>query len=87
LVATAVGGLPEIIDNGRTGILVPPRRPELLAAQIEVLLRDPGLRERLTSAARAELDAYNIDAIAGRWADLYEQLLRERAATGGGARV
>jgi glycosyltransferase involved in cell wall biosynthesis len=87
LVATAVGGLPQIIDNGRTGILVPPRRPELLAAQIELLLRDPDLRERLTTAARAELDAFSIDAIAGQWADLYEQLLRERAATAGGARV
>jgi glycosyltransferase involved in cell wall biosynthesis len=87
LVATAVGGLPQIIDDGRTGVLVPPRRPDLLAAQIEVLLHDPALRERLTTAAAAELDAYSIDAIAGRWADLYEQLLLERTAAAGGARV
>jgi glycosyltransferase involved in cell wall biosynthesis len=86
LVATAVGGLTQIIDSGRTGILVPPRRPDLLAVQIEALLRDPGRRERLTTAARAELDAYSIDAIAGQWADLYEQLLGERAAAAGGAR-
>jgi len=87
LVATAVGGLPEIVDDGRTGMLVPPRRPDLLAAQIELLLRDPALRERLTTAARAELDAYSIDAIAGKWGDLYESLLRERAAAAGGAHV
>ena len=87
LVATAVGGLPQIIDDGRTGILVPPRRPDLLAEKIELLLRDAALRERLTTAARAELDGYSLDVIAGRWADLYEQLLRERAASAGGARV
>ena len=87
LVATAVGGLPQIIDDGRTGILVPPRRPDLLAEKIELLLRDAALRERLTTAARAKLDGYSLDVIAGRWADLYEQLLRERAASAGGARV
>ena len=87
LVATAVGGLTQIIEDGRTGMLVPPRRPDLLAAQIEVLLRDPALRERLATAARTVLDGYSIDAVAGRWADLYEQLLAERGAAPGGARV
>jgi glycosyltransferase involved in cell wall biosynthesis len=86
LVATAVGGLPEIVDDGRTGMLVPPRRPDQLAAKIDALLRDPASRERLTTEARAELAGYSMDAIAGRWADLYEQLLRERTAAGG-ARV
>jgi glycosyltransferase involved in cell wall biosynthesis len=83
LVATAVGGLTEIVDDGRTGILVPPRRPDLLASEIEALLRDPARRESLTTAARAELDAYRIDAIAARWGELYEQLLNERTTTGG----
>ena len=87
LVATAVGGLTQIIDDGRTGMLVPPRRPDLLAAKVAVLLGDPALRDRLATAARAELDAYSIDAIAGQWADLYEQLLRERTVSAGGARV
>jgi glycosyltransferase involved in cell wall biosynthesis len=87
LVATAVGGLPQIIDDGRTGMLVPPRRPDLLAEKIELLLGDPALRERLTTAALAELDAYSIDAIAGRWGDTYEQLLRERTAAAGGPHV
>jgi glycosyltransferase involved in cell wall biosynthesis len=86
-VATAVGGLTQIIDDGRTGMLVPPRRPDLLAAKIAMLLGDPALRDRLATAARAELDAYSIDAIAGQWADLYERLLRERTASAGGARV
>ncbi|HEY1508493.1 MAG TPA: glycosyltransferase [Solirubrobacteraceae bacterium] len=75
LVATAVGGLTEIVDDGRTGLLVPPRRPDLLAGAITELIRDPARRERLATAATAELSAYDIDTIAGRWATLYEQLL------------
>ena len=86
LVATAVGGLTQIIDHGRTGILVAPRRPDLLASQIAALLRDPGRRERLATAARDELGAYRIEAIAGRWAELYEELLREHATATGPAR-
>jgi glycosyltransferase involved in cell wall biosynthesis len=80
LVATAVGGLPEIVDDGRTGVLVPPRRPELLAEAIAGLMRDPDRRERLAAAARSELDAYDINTIAQRWAQLYEQLLRDTSA-------
>src|SRR5262249_38562121 len=87
LVATAVGGLTQIIDDGRTGMLVPPRRPDLLASRIEMLLRAPAWRNRRTTAARAELDAYSLDAIAGRWADLYERLLGEHDAAAGGAHV
>jgi glycosyltransferase involved in cell wall biosynthesis len=83
LVATAVGGLNEIVDDGRTGILVAPRRPDLLAAAIEGLLCDPARRERLATAARAELEAFRIEAIAARYADLYEQLLRENMTVNG----
>jgi glycosyltransferase involved in cell wall biosynthesis len=86
LVATAVGGLTEIVDDGRTGVLVPPRRPDLLAEAIAQLIGDPDRRERLAVAARSELHAYDIDTVAGRWAELYEQLLNDASdATGSGA--
>jgi glycosyltransferase involved in cell wall biosynthesis len=85
LVATAVGGLTEIVDDGRTGVLVPPRRPDLLAGAITELIRDPARRERLAAAARSELAAYDIDTVAGRWAELYDQLLSDASdATGTG---
>jgi glycosyltransferase involved in cell wall biosynthesis len=74
LVATAVGGLLDIIDDGQTGLLVPRRDPEALGDALTRLLLDPGLRGRLATAAAGNLDRFTIDAIACRFADLYESL-------------
>ncbi|MGI9112576.1 MAG: glycosyltransferase [Gaiellaceae bacterium] len=52
VVATAVGGLPEAIRDGETGILVSPRDPTALRAAVERLLHDAQLRTRLGAAAR-----------------------------------
>jgi len=52
LVGTAVGGIPEIIDDGRTGFLVPRRDTVAMAARLIELLRDPGLRRRMGEAGR-----------------------------------
>ena len=82
IVATAVGGLPELLDHGRTGLLVAPATP-LRSRAILALLRDPGRRGAIASAAAPRLHDYRIDVIAGRFADLYEQLYAE--ATHGAA--
>ena len=47
VVATDVGSLPEIVDDGETGYIVPPRDPEALATAIVRLLRDPGACRRM----------------------------------------
>ena len=52
VVATRVGGLPDAIEDGVTGLLVPPRDPAALRAALERLLGDPELRARLGAAAR-----------------------------------
>ena len=54
VVATRVGGLADAVEDGVTGLLVPPRDPAALRAAIERLLGDEGLRRRLGVAARAE---------------------------------
>jgi glycosyltransferase involved in cell wall biosynthesis len=77
LVATAVGGLPEIVDHGRTGLLVPRRDPAALADAIADLLIDPARRERMAVAADERLSAFTIDAVAARFAELYERLSAE----------
>jgi glycosyltransferase involved in cell wall biosynthesis len=53
VVASAVGGLPEMTRSGETGVLVPPADPSALAMAIVRLLGDPDLRQRLSSRAHA----------------------------------
>ena len=52
IVAHDVGGVAEAVDNGRTGLLVPPNRPAQLAAAFEQLIHDEPLRQRLGAAGR-----------------------------------
>jgi starch synthase len=53
VVASAVGQIPSIVEDGRTGILVPPGEPASIAAALARLAGDPELRERLGDRARA----------------------------------
>jgi glycosyltransferase involved in cell wall biosynthesis len=52
VVSTAVSGIPEQVDSGRTGLLVEPDDPDVLAAALESLLTDAALRRRFAIAAR-----------------------------------
>jgi glycosyltransferase involved in cell wall biosynthesis len=78
LVATAVGGLPDMLEDGRSALLVPPRDPAALAAGLSRALADPALRGALAAAAGERLERYRIDAVAARFAELYEELLERR---------
>jgi glycosyltransferase involved in cell wall biosynthesis len=50
-VSTDISGVPELLDDGVNGFVVPPEDPAALAAALERLMRDPALRQRLGSAA------------------------------------
>ena len=54
-VATQLPGIAELIDDGRTGVLVPPDNPPALAAALEALIRDPARRLRLGFAGEARV--------------------------------
>jgi colanic acid/amylovoran biosynthesis glycosyltransferase len=74
-VATAVGGVPELIDDGITGLLVPPGDSAAFAAALEVLLRDPGLASRLGAAARRKVQerfslAGQVDQLLALWGEV-----------------
>lgn len=56
VVTTSVSGIPELIEDGRTGLLVSAADPEALAAAMERLLRDAALRQRLAIAARRKIE-------------------------------
>lgn len=56
VVSTNVSGIPELIENGGTGLLVPEKNPGAMAAAIERLLRQPEFASRLALAARAKIE-------------------------------
>ena len=75
IVATAVGGIPAIIEDGVHGLLVPPRAPDALAAAIRRLLGEPGLRERLGAQARRRQQAeFRLERTISILEELYETL-------------
>jgi glycosyltransferase involved in cell wall biosynthesis len=57
VVSTPVSGIPELVQHGRTGLLVRPRDPVALAEAIDVLLQSPALREKLRAGARRLVEA------------------------------
>ena len=64
VIASSAGGMREILDDGRCGILVEPRQPRRLAAAIVRLLRDPELRASLGAAGRARVTSeYAIERV------------------------
>jgi glycosyltransferase involved in cell wall biosynthesis len=75
IVASAVGGFPEVLHDHGAGLLVPPGDPSALTAALDELLRDTHERERLAAGARAAAAGpYSWDAIARSTLDLYRRL-------------
>jgi sugar transferase (PEP-CTERM/EpsH1 system associated) len=80
--ATAVGGTPEIVVDGVTGILVPPQDPEVLAQAITRLLGDPGLRHRMGQAGQERVaQRFTVERMVEQTERLYERLLVEKEIT------
>ena len=79
VVASAVGGLLEAVEDGVTGLVVPPRDPTALRAAIERLLADRALRDRLGEAARAwARDHFSWDAATKATIAAYREALTSR---------
>ena len=79
VVATRVGGNPEVVVDGVTGLLVPPSDPDALAEAIVRLLRDPALRRRMGRAGRRRVEEhFNIEETVRRTEEVYTTLLQER---------
>ena len=78
VVATNVGGIPELIQNGKEGLLVPPQDPFLLAGAIQELIVDPTKRKNMSELARMKaLTHFSIEKVAGELLGSYGRLLIE----------
>ena len=75
-VATAVGGVPDIIQDGVTGILCPPGDVEAIKAAVARLIEDTELRENMGAAARERVErVFGVEACTERLIQVYEGLL------------
>jgi glycosyltransferase involved in cell wall biosynthesis len=70
VVATAVGGVPEVVHDGENGLLVPPADVPALADALRRVLQDDALRDRLAAGAQPSVAAIGRDAIYGRLEEL-----------------
>ena len=90
VVASAVGGIPEVVEHGETGLLVAPeaisatdvepRHPDQfsrdLAAAVNTLLDDPALRDRMAAQARVRVEQkFSWTSIARQTLEFYEELV------------
>ena len=74
-VATDVYGIPEVVRNGETGLLVPPADAGALSQAVLNLLDDEDLRRRMGAAARTVAEhKFSLEAMAGKTVSLYEEL-------------
>jgi glycosyltransferase involved in cell wall biosynthesis len=83
VVATQVGGLPDLIDDRVHGLLVPRREPAALARAIGDLLGDPQRRQAMGAAGRRRRrEQFDFGVMVARLEDLYERLYAGRRAAG-----
>ena len=78
IVASDVDGIPEVLDNGAAGLLVPPQSPALLAEAILSLLRDEPLRQSWKQRASSGLERFLVGQMVGEVMDLYVELVDKR---------
>jgi len=80
VVATRIGGVPDLVTHGETGLLVPAEDPTSLRAALQRLMEDPALRKRMGDAGRRRIGAhYTWSAAADRWAAVLEKALHAGA--------
>ncbi len=76
VVATRVGGNPEMVVDGETGYLVPPRDAAAFAAKVVELLQNSGLRSRMGRAARGRIEQhFQLKHTAQHYIEVYDQVL------------
>lgn len=76
VVATAVGGVPELVEDGETGVLVPPNDPRAMADVVLALIEDPDLARRLGEAGRQRVEEhFSAERVIQGHVELYRRLI------------
>jgi glycosyltransferase involved in cell wall biosynthesis len=76
VVATNVGGVPELVEHGSTGLLVPPENPEALAESLAALALDERRRMEFGRRARERAARFGADSMVESYAQLFERVAR-----------
>lgn len=77
VVATSVGGLPEVVEDGQTGYLVPPSDVTALSGRLRLLILDPKRRQAMGAAGRERArNHFSVDRMVGEIAAIYDSLVR-----------
>jgi glycosyltransferase involved in cell wall biosynthesis len=80
VVATQIGGVAEILENERQGLLVTPDDPAALAEAVEILLADPARRRSMGEAGRIRVEEFSMEQMIRRTEDVYSALCGMGAA-------
>jgi glycosyltransferase involved in cell wall biosynthesis len=75
IVASAIGGIPDIVKDGVNGLLVPPKNPGALADAITYLLKNEDVRRKMGKKGREMVKKYSWEEIAGRIEKIYKELI------------
>ena len=79
IVATRVGGIPEVVQEGQTGYLVNPEDPGAIAEKVIFLLRDREMRQKMGRQGRHFVETYYDNRLmVSRLEELYENLMENR---------
>ena len=75
-VVTAVGGIPEVVEHGKTGLLIQPRSSQQISEAVNLILGDQELRKRISVSARELVEKkFNWHVIAEKFKQIYEEVI------------
>ena len=77
IVATKVGGVPEMLENGGAGVLVAPREPMQLAAKLGWLLMDSPIRAHYAARAKRDPERFSVQRVCTEHLAVYEQAISQ----------